>query len=263
MLIKAVVQAIPTYMVSIFRIPDGILDDIQSMMARFWWGSNGDTRKTHWHSWDQLCLPKKQGGMGFRDLKCFNQALLAKQIWRLVEHPSSPLGLVLKARYFKNSDVLEARRGFYPSYSWRSMWGAKSLLMEGLGWRIGSGASVWCRKDKWILCDGRFISPVVLDDTMPDCRVYELIDSNAGMWDIKKLNMFDQPTKAAILTLPISPTALNDTLFWGPNKDGRYIVKSGYWLGRLGVEAQQRDPNNQLWIKVWSIQGPPKLRHFI
>ena len=71
-LIKSVIQAIPTYMMSIFRIPDGILDDIHSMMARFWWGSCRDNRKTHWHSWESLYTTKKHRGMVFRDLKCFN-----------------------------------------------------------------------------------------------------------------------------------------------------------------------------------------------
>ena len=50
-LIKSVIQAIPSYMMSIFRIPDGIIDDIHAMFARFWWGSATDARKTHWHSW--------------------------------------------------------------------------------------------------------------------------------------------------------------------------------------------------------------------
>ena len=68
-LIKAVAQAIPTYMMSLFRIPDGLIDEIHALLARFWWGSNGTERKLHWHRWESLCLPKTMGGMGFRDLK--------------------------------------------------------------------------------------------------------------------------------------------------------------------------------------------------
>lgn len=49
----------------------------------------------------------------------------------------------------------------------------------------------------------------------------------------------------------------------GPNTDGRYTVKSGDWLGRMGSGAQLGVLNSQLWNKVWSIQGPSKLRHLL
>src|SRR5688572_32630763 len=59
--IKAVVQAIPTYMMSIFQIPEGLLAEIHSMMAHFWWGSTGENRKVHWHRWANLSKPKNMG----------------------------------------------------------------------------------------------------------------------------------------------------------------------------------------------------------
>ena len=105
-LIKSVAQAIPTYMMSVFCLPSGLLDEIHSLIARFWWGSNGGERKMHWHSWDSLCLPKSMGGLGFRDLHCFNQALLAKQACRLSQGDSNLLARVLQARYYKNVEFL-------------------------------------------------------------------------------------------------------------------------------------------------------------
>ena len=36
-------------------------------------------RKIHWRSWDKLTIAKKKGDKGFRDLRTFNLAMLAKQ----------------------------------------------------------------------------------------------------------------------------------------------------------------------------------------
>lgn len=54
-LIKAVAQAIPTYIMSCFAIPNSICDNMESLICRFWWGGNEDTSKTHWVSWKKLC----------------------------------------------------------------------------------------------------------------------------------------------------------------------------------------------------------------
>lgn len=86
----------------------------------------------HWVSWEKLCLPKSLESLGFRDLKIFNQALLAKQGWRLLNATYSLAYQVLKARYFKNVDFIDANKGHDPSHVWRSIWGVKSLLLDGL-----------------------------------------------------------------------------------------------------------------------------------
>jgi hypothetical protein len=55
-----------------------------------------------------MCQSKQRGGMGFRNHHDFNQALSAKKAWRLVTTPNSLCARVLRARYYKNGDFLEA-----------------------------------------------------------------------------------------------------------------------------------------------------------
>ena len=79
-LVKVVIQAIPTYTMSCFKLPKGLINEIKALISKFWWGYRGDQRKIHWIAWDKMCKPKGEGGMGFRELGKFNDSLLAKKI---------------------------------------------------------------------------------------------------------------------------------------------------------------------------------------
>ncbi|XP_061993634.1 uncharacterized protein LOC133711546 [Rosa rugosa] len=65
-------------------------------------------RKIHWSAWDKMCIPKEEGGLGFRNMELFNQDLLAKQGWRLLKYPNSLLARTLKAKYFPEDSFLNA-----------------------------------------------------------------------------------------------------------------------------------------------------------
>lgn len=80
--------------------------------------------------------------MGFKDLAVFNDALLGRQVWRLLHFKNSLLSRVMKAKYYLRCDVLNARLGYSNSYSWRSIWSAKSLVKEGIMRRVGSGRDI-------------------------------------------------------------------------------------------------------------------------
>ena len=77
-LIQAVGQAISIYSMNCFKLPSGFLQEINMMLARFWWGDVGTKRKMHWKKWEQLCISKLDGGLGFKDMEAFNLELLAK-----------------------------------------------------------------------------------------------------------------------------------------------------------------------------------------
>ncbi|KAK4851800.1 hypothetical protein QYF36_018531 [Acer negundo] len=123
-LIKVVTQPVPTYAISLFQLPVGLCNDLSGMTSKFWWGSKVGKRKISWVSWDQLCLPKKYSGLGFKDLQdlqAYNQSLLAKQAWRVLNCPNSFAAQILKAKYFKFGDYLLASVKVGCSHIWRSL----------------------------------------------------------------------------------------------------------------------------------------------
>ena len=85
-LIKAVIQAIPTYTMSCFKLPKGLVRELKSLIQKFLWGYSSDSRKVHWVCWEKLCEVKEVGGMGFKEIEKFNDALLAKQVWRMINN---------------------------------------------------------------------------------------------------------------------------------------------------------------------------------
>lgn len=101
-LIKAVLQVIPTFVLSCFRLPMTLIQEVEQIIRKFWWGSD-KLRGISWISWSRLCNPRVVGGMGFHDLCSFNMALLTKQAWRITTNPDLLLSQVLKARYFPHS----------------------------------------------------------------------------------------------------------------------------------------------------------------
>ena len=120
-LIKAVILVIQTYAMSCFKLPTGLCKDISGIIRRFWWGIPKERCGICWKSWEYLCRPKDWGGLGFRDFEIFNQAMLAKQIWRLHSRKDSLIARVFKARYYPHSDIWKAKVGYHPSLGWRNI----------------------------------------------------------------------------------------------------------------------------------------------
>ncbi|KAL0367497.1 UNVERIFIED_CONTAM: hypothetical protein Sradi_3639800 [Sesamum radiatum] len=103
---------------SCFRLPDLFLNELDSLMASFFWNC-GHESKIHWKSWAFLCRHKKEGGLGFQHLRECNLALLAKQTCRIAMKTERVVHSVLSKRYFPSSNFFEAKLGANPSYTWK------------------------------------------------------------------------------------------------------------------------------------------------
>jgi hypothetical protein len=99
-MIKAVAQALRNYNFSAFDVPNIVCDKMDVVIRRYWWNPKKDSRKfLAWKAWDNLCQPKKLGGLGFRQSKKYNEALLAKLTWMVISKRDSLCMQALRSKY--------------------------------------------------------------------------------------------------------------------------------------------------------------------
>ncbi|KAL0409377.1 UNVERIFIED_CONTAM: putative mitochondrial protein [Sesamum radiatum] len=126
-LLKTVVQSIPVYAMSYFQVPFSTCHELEGLMADFLWHNKGG-RRIHWLAWNKLCAKKVEGGLGFRKMSAFNQAMLAKQLWRVISKSNNLLSRIWKQRNFPTSDIFEARVAAGCSFTWRSVLATRNLI---------------------------------------------------------------------------------------------------------------------------------------
>ncbi|CAL1410227.1 unnamed protein product [Linum trigynum] len=257
---------------SCFRLPLSLCRLLDKHIDRFWWGAEDDHSKVHWISWRNMCRSKHEGGMGFRRFEQFNQALLAKVGWRILNEPQSLLAQVYKGKYFPNGSFLQATGRSRPSWGWQSILYGRQLLEAGVRWQIGNGESASLLQSSWIPqlhpIPPRY-NPLILPDG-GEPRVAEVIVPGEGRWcDVKLRQWFDPLTCREIKRIPLPRQDKMDKLIWHGTADGVFTVKSAYHLavtldrqkGRWRDSASWMDKKS--WIKLWDADIPPKLKVFM
>ncbi|KAL6143754.1 hypothetical protein ACLB2K_054449 [Fragaria x ananassa] len=79
-LIKAVAQTVPMYVMNCYLLPIGFCDDLHQLCAGLWWGDTEEKNKIHWRSWERLCVPKHEAELGSRPSFSWRSILSAREV---------------------------------------------------------------------------------------------------------------------------------------------------------------------------------------
>ncbi|KAK4381236.1 putative ribonuclease H protein [Sesamum angolense] len=217
-----------------------------------------------------MCRSKKDGGMGFRKLHAFNLAMLTKQGWRILNNPDLLVSQILKARYFPNDEFLNAKKRSNISFTWRSILVARPIIERGVRWRIGDVRKVRAWKDPWIPRLHFFCLFTPQHIFMPDITVAELMNATGGDWNLNILEaLFCAEDVDMIKSIPLGNYALDDSMVWHFNKNGRCSVKSAYQVALPIVARESRREVGESsaptagWNFIWKSRVPNKVRIFL
>ena len=167
---------------------------------------------------------------------------------------------VLKAKYFPTCDFIHASIGNNPSYTWRSLISAQSLVIEGLRQKVDNGANIKVWQDKWLPQGFTYsvTSPRLFLSV--DTRVADLIDSNTAKWKNEVLDSLFLPYEADLIkSIPLSATLLEDKLFWAITNNGIFTVGSAYKLAVFMFKSKCHGTTfdgsllRRFWKKVWCV----------
>ncbi|KAL8108439.1 hypothetical protein AgCh_024775 [Apium graveolens] len=159
---KTAAQTVPNFWMNFFSIPGEVCNNIQRLMNSYWWSNKGRNKGIRWMAWERLCESKFNGGLGFKDLRCFNVSMLAKQGWRLLNGDNPLVTALMKAKYFPKMDFLNARLGKNPSYMWRSIYEAQIILKRGSIRMIGNGEDTKGVDRRAALSSGKVLEDVMV-----------------------------------------------------------------------------------------------------
>ncbi|KAL9679703.1 hypothetical protein QQ045_017569 [Rhodiola kirilowii] len=107
-------------MMSVYHFPQKIIDVLNKLIGQFWWDKEG-VKGISWIKRETLQMRREEGGIGFKDLRCFNEAILMKIGWRILTQPQFLVSRVLRAKYCQGGDLSNARLGRQPSHIWRGV----------------------------------------------------------------------------------------------------------------------------------------------
>jgi hypothetical protein len=188
--------------------------------------------------------------MGFRDMKKFNQALQARQAWRLIQFPESLCARLLKAKYYPNGELVDTIFPSNASPTWRSIECGLELLKQGIVWRVGSGSKIQIWRDPWL---PRATSRKIL---MKKGRarirwVAQLMVPGRREWDIPLLRTVLFPHEVQeVLKVRLSDRAYHLAMSLDDaNRD------------QPGCSARA-DGSRPVFKCIWSANVPPKVRVF-
>ena len=78
--VKAVLSTIPTYFMSVFRMPVGVRRRLERAIRSFFWHTTKAARGGALVTWSTVCRPVTHGSLGVRHLEHTNTALLSKWV---------------------------------------------------------------------------------------------------------------------------------------------------------------------------------------
>lgn len=98
-LINSMLDALPTYMMSLFHIRTDVIKRIDTIRRSFLWQGHKEKKRFHLVKWKVLSASRKKRGLDLRDMKFQSMALKMKWLWRYTKDDQMRWVRAIRAKY--------------------------------------------------------------------------------------------------------------------------------------------------------------------
>ncbi|KAL2250199.1 UNVERIFIED_CONTAM: hypothetical protein Sindi_2493600, partial [Sesamum indicum] len=244
-------QAMPLHLLQVIYPPKSVLITIERIFNGFFWGSYNGRRHIHWCSWDKMCRPVAEGGLGIRSLAEYVRAFSMKLWWRF-RLKSSLWSVYLYDRYCRTPHPTHVPYNRNHSSVWHRLCRIRDVAEPLIFWTLGQGAvSFW--HDNWL--GEKPLAQLVrgAPDTMePVCYYW-----HEGEWNVPKIFRIVPPQIAHIICrIPIA-AGQRDKIVWTATSNGTFSIASAWEAIRVA------SPRRQLFTDIWHRSLRPTVSVFL
>ncbi|GKU88310.1 hypothetical protein SLEP1_g2593 [Rubroshorea leprosula] len=147
-LLNSVLSALPIFYMSLYLLPNSVLEELIRIQRSFLWGGTELNKKISWVKWEYVCRAKAKGGLGVPDLQSKTWAMLGKWWYRLGDGVENLWKRVVREKYYGGRREVDITTIEYlkVSRSWRDIirigglsLKLRNMLVEGFKWEVGEG----------------------------------------------------------------------------------------------------------------------------
>ena len=132
-LARYVLMAIPTYTMQSTLLPIGICNKIDKTVRKLLWGGANNKKGIPLVRWEKVTCKKENGGLGLKNTRDWNLALMTKLGWRLITEKDNLWAKTLTSKYMRGE--VETAKFIYKKQSsnaWRGIVAAPIFLKKGI-----------------------------------------------------------------------------------------------------------------------------------
>ncbi|XP_077227034.1 uncharacterized protein LOC143860333 [Tasmannia lanceolata] len=252
-LAKSVLSSFQTYWCSAFNLPVSILHSIDKISRDFIW-TGSDHKSFHPISWETLCYPKKEGGMGIRKASDINRAAQWRHIWHILEKSNNPQSIWFRSKYLRGRNFWQIPMPHSLSWGARSIFKNRDEFKVRICYLVGEGRDLNFWTDPWHPdgpVDSRTSIGTMLSNIPRNVSVHD-IRSDPDWKEVLNSGPYGELTQ--IVHFGLFTKELPSYPIWKPTTDGNFSFKSAWEVIRTAIRSYL-DLNQKL-TSIFSLLVP-------